>query len=376
MPRQWFSGKGNSATCCIIITQSVIIGVLLAAIALLLISVVVVGFRRSHTFHLVPGDTLLYDYSPWFCSKITLESNTISGLCLIKQSPVLVAGDRLNFANNFSLNYDGHKSWEFHLHNGSRVNVSICAVIGLVPIQRNSKVTPHVDFYFLDEVGYTDWKNHHLDCADTTACLHVSLAESCGDHNTTYSKNVSHSKGARKYYFVIQSRHQATVNIGISLSINRTEFNITDLQQLCTTTTASEDTVELHTTFGHEYPAVIYVDDRDMPWDQEYDSVTVYCDPQWGVNVSITVTVFLLMTAICFSLNCFLSRYIYIIRRPHNISPSDPEGVGSDIRLSESERDQDTIVTGAPRASQCVFSRHGQHYDSHTHLLIEQDENV
>lgn len=349
-------------------TVKVLILVLIAALiaAVVVLSLIVVRSRghNSKTYRMVPGDTLPYEYSSLFCSKIELESNSLSGLCLLYNMPEQVPGDRLTFFECFSLFKNGqYRSWDFYLHNGSNIDVSAYAVMTTpAPISGGANTEPQVDFYFLEETAYDDLMHHHLSC-DHPACVHKRIG-AYGNHNMTYHTTLSQST-VKKYYFVVKWNHNDKVEVCITLSINRTEYDLSGLNPLCTTTTEAEGSCELETTFGHHYPAVIYVEDNDKPWDQEYDVIIVTCDPRWGFYIGIIVMIFISIIVLT-----IIYLIIYRLRQKlrHLMSHCNIKRHRESVHHSEEVSDPDTVRL-------IRQSDTNEHYNSTTRVLIGQSED-
>lgn len=389
MYSQKFRGCGFGCyKCSTVVTKALAVAVLMAAVVVLSLYIGVGGSHQRQTFYLVPGDTVRYDYSPFTCSRIALESNELSGLCHFefKEKPHLVHNGLLSFNDTFDLKTDEHKSWSFYLHNESIIAVSACAQI----IKGCSNKQPEVDIYLVHCAAYTKWENHHLSCkgpGDYDVCVHKSItpARDCHSASTMTHNTLTINLTDVKYFIVFHNSHCATVNVSISISINRTVYDICKQRQQ-NQCTGPKQTSELDITFGQKLkiPAVIYVEDKYVTWDKEYDAVTVLCEPQWVFYIIVTITTVTLFTIIAlFLLICDLKRCIRPCIRCIHLSRrlGDRENHDNDNRYERLRLESQGSRGDEPERP---FDLHtpllqtGQYHGSghHLHIIAHGDTNM
>ena len=175
-------------------------------------------------FFLVRGDTMLYPYSPTFCSSLKLQdyTNIDAHFYFLDEEPGLVTGRMLTATGSCFLHEGGVHQWQLYLHPGSHINISVCAK--KVPIKQNSSIVPlnsdTLSFYLLK--ANDNWK--HCDNRSDCGYTPVNITSSCEKSSETKIHSITGS-GSDTYYFIVYNRNEYEVEVHISLSMNRTEYH-------------------------------------------------------------------------------------------------------------------------------------------------------
>ena len=213
---------------------TVIVLVAMALIGVLVPSLVIgfTGELQRNTFNLIPGDTLLYNYSSTFYVSLKLQDKEKSikageaiYIYLLDGRPNLHYDNTLRVNQSFNLSGHSHSEpLHFYLYEGSVFSISACAVANEAFMFPKNKGVLKVGLYFMSgQEAFDSWKHRRVPHHPGVVYRRMNITTVCSEQNTELHETIKDSN--LSYFFVFQNHQDShEVYIHFNLSIERYEY--------------------------------------------------------------------------------------------------------------------------------------------------------